>query len=65
MKTVSLEDYLAEQGTQSDLAKALGIQQSAVSQMFRAKRDIRITIHDDGHIEASEVRPIPARKSAA
>ena len=65
MTTVSLEQYLAGHGTQSDLAKALGIQQSAVSQMFRAKRDIRITIHDDGHIEASEVRPIPARKSAA
>ncbi|MBA1318034.1 helix-turn-helix domain-containing protein [Pseudomonas monteilii] len=65
MKTVSLEDYLAEQGTQSDLAKALGIQQSAVSQMFRSKRDIRITIFDDGHIEASEIRQIPARKSAA
>ena len=65
MTTVSLEQYLAGHGTQSDLAKALGIQQSAVSQMFRAKRDIRITIYDDGHIEASEVRPIPARTSAA
>lgn len=65
MTTVSLEQYLAGHGTQSDLAKALGIQQSAVSQMLRAKRDIRITIYDDGHIEASEVRPIPARKSAA
>ncbi|WP_336334646.1 Cro/CI family transcriptional regulator [Pseudomonas putida] len=65
MITVSLEEYLAGHGTQSDLAKALGIQQSAVSQMFRAKRDIRITLHDDGRIEANEIRPIPARKSVA
>ncbi|AIR90497.1 Cro/CI family transcriptional regulator [Pseudomonas cremoricolorata] len=65
MTTLSLEQYLAGHGTQNDLAKALGIQQSAVSQMLRAKRDIRITIHDDGQIQASEVRPIPARKSAA
>ncbi|MNI57249.1 Cro [compost metagenome] len=65
MKTLTLEEYLAGHGTQNDLAKALGIQQSAVSQMFRAKRDIRITIHDDGRVEANEVRPIPARKNAA
>ena len=65
MKTVSLEEYLAGHGTQSDLAKALGIQQSAVSQMLRAKRDIRISIHSDGRIEASEIRQIPARKTAA
>ncbi|SFQ82620.1 Cro protein [Pseudomonas sp. NFPP07] len=65
MKTVTLEEYLSGHGTQSELAKALGIQQSAVSQMYRSKRDIRITIHDDGSVQASETRPIPARKSAA
>ncbi|GFM48992.1 Cro/CI family transcriptional regulator [Pseudomonas capsici] len=65
MKTISLEEYLASHGTQSDLAKALGIQQSAVSQMHRSKRTITITIFEDGSIAASEIRPIPARKSAA
>ncbi|PLP87640.1 XRE family transcriptional regulator [Pseudomonas sp. FFUP_PS_473] len=65
MKTVTLEEYLSGHGTQSDLAKALGIQQSAVSQMFRSKRDIRITIYEDGRVEATEIRSIPARKSAA
>ncbi|NMY08552.1 helix-turn-helix domain-containing protein [Pseudomonas veronii] len=64
MKTVTLGEYLLLHGTQSDLAKGLGIQQSAVSQMFRSGRNISITIHDDGAIEASETRPIPARKSA-
>jgi len=65
MKTVTLGEYLSSHGTQSDLAKALGIQQSAVSQMFRSKRTITITLMDDGSVEANEIRPIPARKSAA
>lgn len=67
MKTISLSKYLAEEGTQQQLADALGIQQSAVSQMVRSGRNIEVTIHADGSIEANEIRPIPARprKSAA
>lgn len=65
MKTVTLGEYLAAHGTQSDLAKALGIQQSAVSQMHRSARAISITLMDDGSILANEIRPIPARKNAA
>jgi len=65
MKTVTLEEYLASHGTQSDLAKALGIQQSAVSQMYRSARTITITILADGSLLANEIRPIPARKSVA
>ena len=63
MKTVSLGEYLSSHGTQSDLAKALGVQQSAVSQMHRSNRTITITLLDDGSIQANEVRPIPARKT--
>lgn len=65
MKTVSLGEYLSSHGTQSDLAKALGIQQSAISQMHRSNRTITITLLDDGSIQANEIRPIPARKTAA
>ncbi|NNG63825.1 XRE family transcriptional regulator [Pseudomonas fragi] len=65
MKTVTLGEYLLSHGTQSDLAKALGIQQSAVSQMYRSKRTITINLLDDGTIQANEIRPIPARKAAA
>ena len=67
MKTVPLSKYLAEIGTQQVLANALGIQQSAVSQMARSGRNIEVIIHEDGRIEAQELRPIPARprKSAA
>lgn len=65
MKTVTLSEYLASHGTQAELAKALGIQQSAISQMVRAKRNISITLHEDGSVEASETRAIPAKKTAA
>ncbi|GAA0258870.1 MULTISPECIES: Cro/CI family transcriptional regulator [Pseudomonas] len=65
MQTVTLGEYLALHGTQSDLAKALGVQQSAVSQMHRSNRTITITLMDDGSIQANEIRPIPARKTAA
>jgi DNA-binding transcriptional regulator YdaS (Cro superfamily) len=65
MQTVTLDEYLTLHGTQSDLAKALGVQQSAVSQMHRSNRTITITFMDDGSIQANEIRPIPARKSAA
>ena len=67
MKTVPLSKYLAEIGTQQMLANALGIQQSAVSQMVRSGRNIEVIIHEDGRIEAQELRPIPARprKTAA
>ncbi|ANF26006.1 MULTISPECIES: Cro/CI family transcriptional regulator [Gammaproteobacteria] len=67
MKKLSLSKYLESHGTQSVLAEALGIQQSAVSQMARSGRNIEITLHADGRIEANEIRPVPARpkKTAA
>ncbi|MBU2049846.1 Cro/CI family transcriptional regulator [Stutzerimonas kunmingensis] len=67
MKKLSLSKYLESHGTQSVLAEALGIQQSAVSQMARSGRNIEITLYADGRIEANEIRPVPARpkKTAA
>ncbi len=67
MKKLSLSKYLESHGTQTELAEALGIQQSAVSQMARSGRNIEITIYADGRIEANEIRPVPARpkKTAA
>lgn len=61
MKKLSLAEYLDSVGTQKTLADALGVQQSAISQMNRSGRNIEITIHSDGRIEANEIRPIPAR----
>lgn len=61
MKKIPLSKYLEEHGTQAVLAAALGVNQSAISQMVRAGRSIEITLFDDGRIEANEIRPIPAR----
>jgi predicted transcriptional regulator len=65
MKKFSLGEYLAKEGTQQQLADALGIQQSAVSQMVRSGRNIEVCVHADGSIEANEIRPIPARPKRA
>ncbi|NEK79519.1 MAG: XRE family transcriptional regulator [Xanthomonas perforans] len=58
---------MEKHGTQSTLATALGVGQSAISQMARSGRVIEVVVHDDGRIEANEIRPIPARprRSAA
>lgn len=61
MKKIPLSKYLEENGTQAALAAALGVNQSAISQMVRAGRSIEVTLYDDGRIEANEIRPIPAR----
>ncbi|QXI24670.1 Cro/Cl family transcriptional regulator [Pseudomonas iranensis] len=61
MKKIPLSKYLEEHGTQAALAAALGVNQSAISQMVRAGRSIEITLYGDGRIEANEIRPIPAR----
>lgn len=61
MKKIPLSKYLEEHGTQSALATALGVNQSAISQMVRAGRSIEITLYEDGRVEANEIRPIPAR----
>ena len=67
MTRYPLQQYLETQGTQKSLAAALGVQQSAVSQMLRSGRNIEITVYEDGRLEANELRPVPARprKSAA
>ena len=65
MKKIPLSKYLGEHGTQAALAAALGVNQSAISQMVRAGRSIEITVYDDGRIEANEIRPIPARPKRA
>ena len=67
MKKLPLNEYLAGDGNQRILADALGIQQSAVSQMLRSGRNIEVTIFDGGQIEAHEIRKLPAKpkRSAA
>ncbi|MNC73134.1 Cro [compost metagenome] len=61
MKKIPLNEYLEKHGTQAALAAALGVNQSAISQMVRSGRNIEISLLDNGRIEANEIRPIPAR----
>ncbi|KJZ41604.1 Cro/CI family transcriptional regulator [Pseudomonas fluorescens] len=61
MKKIPLNEYLDKHGTQAVLAAALGVNQSAISQMVRSGRNIEISLLDDGSVEANEIRPIPAR----
>lgn len=67
MQKIPLNEYLVKHGTQATLAAALGVGQSAISQMARSGRVIEVVVHEDGRIEANEIRPIPARprRSAA
>ena len=58
MLEVTLKEFLIN-GTQSEVATALGVGQSAVSQMLAAGRDIRVRVDEDGRIsEAYEVKPV-------
>lgn len=63
MKEVPLAEYLSEHGSQPRLATALGITQSAVSQMLKSSRSIFVHVFDDGSLEAVEVKRIPNRPS--
>ncbi|MCF7540615.1 Cro/CI family transcriptional regulator [Pseudomonas petrae] len=63
MKEVPLAEYLSEHGSQPRLATALGITQSAVSQMLKSTRSIFVHVFDDGSLEAVEVKRIPNRPS--
>lgn len=60
MLKIPLNEYLARH-SQKAFAEAIGTNQSAVSQMVKSARNIEVTVHDDGRVEANEIRPVPAR----
>lgn len=63
MREMTLKEYLAN-GTQTEVAKALGIYQTAVSQMLAAGRDVRVVVDESGAIiKAFEVKPIGRKTS--
>lgn len=67
MKEIKLSDYLEKKlGTQAQIAKYLGINQSAVSLMYRKERNIILFIDDDNKvIKAEERRIVPIKKGKA
>lgn len=56
MKEIKLADFLRCKGTQPQLAKAVGVTQSAISQMVKSSRDIRVRVLEDGRLELIEFR---------
>ncbi|WP_063657737.1 Cro/CI family transcriptional regulator [Candidatus Arsenophonus triatominarum] len=59
MKTYSLINFVKKIG-QAEAARKLGIYQSAISKALRMRRRITVLIHDDGKVEAEEVKPFPS-----
>ena len=64
MQKIPLNEYL-ERKTQAEVAAEIGVTQGAVWQMVRAGRKIELTIHDDGRVEAHEIKPLGKSKAAA
>lgn len=64
MRKISLNEYLKEK-TQDEVASEIGVTQGAIWQMVRANRQIELTIHDDGRVEAHEIKPIGRARAAA
>lgn len=67
MKEIKLSEYLEEGlGTQAEIAKKLGINQSAVSLMYRKERNIILFIDDNNNVlYAEERRAVPTKKDKA
>ena len=60
-KEYTLAAFAADK-SQPLLAELFGVTQSAVSQMLKSGRDIRVRAYDNGACEAYEIRPIGARQ---
>jgi len=55
----------AEGKTQPELALLIGVTQSAISQMIKSGRDIRVRQLPNGNWQAYEIRPVGSRRRAA
>lgn len=60
MKIIPLSDYVLANG-QSKTAEALGVYQSAISKALKHNRRVNILVHDNGKIEAQEIRSFPSK----
>lgn len=67
MKEIKLSEYLEKGlGTQTEIAKNLGINQSAVSLMYRKERNIILYIDENNIVlRAEERRTVPSKKDKA
>ncbi|AZS50674.1 Cro/Cl family transcriptional regulator [Entomomonas moraniae] len=67
MKEIPLKDYLDNGlGSQVKIAEGLGVNQSAVSLMYRKDRNIILFIDEENNVlRAEERRPVPSKKIEA
>jgi hypothetical protein len=59
MQKIPLSDYVLANG-QSKTAAELGMYQSAISKAIKQGRQVNVLVHEDGEIEAEEIRPFPS-----
>lgn len=62
MKRIPLIAFATEIG-QNNVAKMLGVRQSAISKAILKKRNIYVIQKSDGTIEAEEIKSFPATKN--
>ena len=61
MKQVTLNELVADRN-QSEVARLLGVSSPAITKAIKSGRTILVTEHDDGTLEAKELRPFPSNK---
>lgn len=59
MKSYPLSNFIDKHG-QAEVAKFFGVNQSAISKALRSGRKITVLVHDDGRVEAEEIKPFPS-----
>ncbi|WAT01497.1 Cro/CI family transcriptional regulator [Rouxiella chamberiensis] len=60
MKRIPLSVFVKEHG-QVNTANMLGVRQSAINKALKYKRNILITQHENGEIDAEEWRKFPSQ----
>ncbi len=64
MERISLQEFVSSKG-QEKTAELFGIRQSAISKALALGRKITVIVHDDGRVEAQELKPFPSSKTLA
>ncbi|WP_446027843.1 Cro/CI family transcriptional regulator [Lelliottia amnigena] len=58
---LKLKDY-ADRFGQTKAASDLGVYQSAIFKAINSKRNITVTMHEDGSVSAEELKPFPSTR---
>ncbi|MVV51899.1 Cro/Cl family transcriptional regulator [Pseudomonas sp. PB120] len=61
MEKISLEDLVVRLG-QATVARALGVKPASIAKAIRTRRNIVVTVAEDGSFEAQETRPFPSQE---